>query len=95
MDAGVYLLIMGSLRLVASFNVKENFMEFLFGLLTTPRIPVFVMRSNHKPFWPAQNDGSLMQDQKRKKDVMGSSLCGSVATKFISGYCIMAGISIN
>lgn len=66
MDAGVYLLIMGSLRLVASFNVKENFMEFLFGLLTTPRILVFVMRSNHKPFWPAQNDGSLMQDQKRR-----------------------------
>lgn len=30
-----------------------------------------------------------------KKEVMGSSLCGTVATKFISGYCIMAGISIN
>ncbi|KAM4095507.1 hypothetical protein ACJW30_08G034200 [Castanea mollissima] len=91
----VYLLIMGSLRLVASFNVKANFMAFLFGLLTTPRIPVFVMRSNRKHFWPAQNDSSLMQDQKRKREVMGSSLCGTVANKFISGYCIMAGISIN
>jgi hypothetical protein len=47
---------MGFLRLVVSLDMRKNFMAYLYGQQMTPRRPDFLMRSNHKPSWPAQSD---------------------------------------
>jgi len=45
----------GFFRLVVSIDMRKNFMVCLYGQQMTPKRQDFLMRSSHKPSWPAQS----------------------------------------